>query len=121
MGFAATANLPPWMHGLPSARRATAARPAALYGALRRPDRILLLLLHLRGVQFRGHGQENLRKYGGFIPGIRPGRRTAEYLDFVLTRLTVIGAMYIAIVCLLPESADRVSTTCPSIWAGPRS
>ena len=47
---------------------------------------------------------ENLRKYGGFLPGIRPGKRTAEYLDFVLTRLTVIGAAYIAIVCLLPEA-----------------
>ncbi len=47
---------------------------------------------------------ENLRKYGGFLPGIRPGKRTAEYLDYVLTRLTVIGAAYIAIVCLLPEA-----------------
>jgi preprotein translocase subunit SecY len=47
---------------------------------------------------------ENLRKYGGFLPGIRPGRRTAEYMDHVLTRLTVIGAAYIAVVCLLPEA-----------------
>ena len=47
---------------------------------------------------------ENLRKYGGFLPGIRPGKRTAEYMDFVLTRLTVIGAAYITIVCLLPEA-----------------
>ncbi len=46
---------------------------------------------------------DNLRKYGGFLPGIRPGKKTAEYLDFVLTRLTVIGAGYITIVCLLPE------------------
>jgi preprotein translocase subunit SecY len=46
---------------------------------------------------------ENLRKYGGFLPGIRPGRRTAEYLDYVLTRLTVIGAAYITVVCLIPE------------------
>jgi preprotein translocase subunit SecY len=47
---------------------------------------------------------ENLRKYGGFLPGIRPGKRTAEYIDYVLTRLTVIGAAYIAAVCLLPEA-----------------
>jgi preprotein translocase subunit SecY len=47
---------------------------------------------------------ENLRKYGGFLPGIRPGKRTAEYLDYVLTRLTAIGALYIAAVCLLPEA-----------------
>ena len=46
---------------------------------------------------------ENLRKYGGFLPGIRPGKRTAEYLDYVLTRLTTIGAAYITAVCLIPE------------------
>tara|TARA_Y100000590_G_scaffold127347_1_gene145623 strand:+ start:11782 stop:13122 length:1341 start_codon:yes stop_codon:yes gene_type:complete len=46
---------------------------------------------------------ENLRKYGGFIPGIRPGPNTANYIDFVLTRLTVIGASYLAFVALLPE------------------
>jgi preprotein translocase subunit SecY len=46
---------------------------------------------------------ENLRKYGGFLPGIRPGNRTARYLDFVLTRVTVIGAIYITAVCVLPE------------------
>jgi preprotein translocase subunit SecY len=46
---------------------------------------------------------DNLRKYGGFLPGIRPGKRTAEYLDYVLTRLTVMGALYITAVCLLPE------------------
>ncbi len=46
---------------------------------------------------------ENLRKQGGFIPGIRPGRRTAAYIDHVLTRLTVIGSAYLTLVCLLPE------------------
>jgi preprotein translocase subunit SecY len=46
---------------------------------------------------------DNLKKYGGFIPGIRPGKNTAEYLDYVLTRLTVIGAIYLSAVCLLPE------------------
>lgn len=46
---------------------------------------------------------ENLKKYGGFIPGIRPGARTAEYIDYVLTRITVVGAGYLAIVCILPE------------------
>src|SRR5258708_39462340 len=46
---------------------------------------------------------DNLKKHGGFIPGIRPGERTAEYIDYVLTRITVIGAGYLAIVCLLPE------------------
>ena len=46
---------------------------------------------------------DNLRKYGGFIPGIRPGKNTADYLDYVLTRLTVVGAIYLAGVCVLPE------------------
>jgi preprotein translocase subunit SecY len=46
---------------------------------------------------------ENLRKHGGFIPGIRPGKSTADYLDFVLTRITVVGAAYLCLVCLLPE------------------
>ncbi len=46
---------------------------------------------------------DNLKKYGGFIPGIRPGKNTAEYIDKVLTRLTVVGAAYLAIVCILPE------------------
>ncbi|MBC7134631.1 MAG: preprotein translocase subunit SecY, partial [Oceanibaculum nanhaiense] len=46
---------------------------------------------------------ENLRKHGGFVPGIRPGKNTADYLDYVLTRLTVVGAGYLAIVCILPE------------------
>ena len=46
---------------------------------------------------------ENLRKYGGYIPGIRPGKTTADYLDTVLTRLTVLGAAYLSAVCILPE------------------
>ena len=46
---------------------------------------------------------DNLKRYGGFIPGIRPGPRTAEYIDRVLTRLTVVGALYLTLVCLLPE------------------
>ena len=46
---------------------------------------------------------DNLKKYGGFIPGIRPGARTADYLDYVLTRLTVVGAIYLTVVCLIPE------------------
>ena len=46
---------------------------------------------------------DNLKKYGGFIPGIRPGQRTAEYIDYVLTRLTLVGAIYLTLICLLPE------------------
>ncbi|GAA6156668.1 preprotein translocase subunit SecY [Pyruvatibacter sp.] len=50
-----------------------------------------------------GDTADNLKQYGGFVPGIRPGERTAEYIDYVLTRLTVVGAGYLVIVCLLPE------------------
>ncbi|MFN3892876.1 MAG: preprotein translocase subunit SecY [Beijerinckiaceae bacterium] len=46
---------------------------------------------------------DNLKKHGGFIPGIRPGERTAEYIDYVLTRITVVGAIYLSAICLLPE------------------
>jgi preprotein translocase subunit SecY len=46
---------------------------------------------------------DNLKKHGGFIPGIRPGERTAEHIDYVLTRITVVGAGYLALVCLIPE------------------
>jgi len=46
---------------------------------------------------------ENLKKNGGFIPGIRPGKRTEEYLDYVLTRITAIGAIYLTVVCVVPE------------------
>ena len=102
MGFAATANLPPWLQWLPSAvGQLQHGQPLFMlfYGAL-----IVFFCFFYTSVVFNPEDTaENLRKYGGFMPGIRPGRRTAEYLDFVLTRLTVIGAVYIAVVCLLPE------------------
>jgi len=46
---------------------------------------------------------ENMRKYGGFIPGIRPGKRTAEHIDTILTRITLVGAIYLAIVAIIPQ------------------
>jgi len=46
---------------------------------------------------------DNLKKHGGFIPGIRPGKNTAEYIDYVLTRITAVGAVYLVLVCLLPQ------------------
>ncbi len=46
---------------------------------------------------------DNLKKNGGFIPGIRPGKRTSDYLEYVLTRITVVGAIYLTLVCVLPE------------------
>ena len=103
MGFAATANLPPYLQWLPGAvGQLQHGQPLFMvaYGAL-----IVFFCFFYTSVVFNPEDTaENLRKYGGFMPGIRPGRRTAEYLDFVLTRLTVIGAAYIALVCLLPEA-----------------
>ncbi len=56
------------------------------------------------GIVFNPDEQaENLRKYGGFIPGIRPGENTSKYIDFVLTRLTTVGTIYLALVALMPE------------------
>jgi preprotein translocase subunit SecY len=102
MGFAATANLPEWMQWLPGAvGQLQHGQPLfmVLYGAL-----IVFFCFFYTSVVFNPDDTaENLRKYGGFMPGIRPGKRTAEYLEFVLTRLTVIGAAYITLVCLLPE------------------
>ena len=46
---------------------------------------------------------DNMRKYGGYIPGIRPGKKTADYIDRVLTRITFVGAMYLAVVCVVPD------------------
>ena len=74
----------------------------------------LYMLLYLSGIVFfcffytavvfnPSDTADNLKKYGGFIPGIRPGKNTSEYLDHVLTRLTVVGAAYLSAVCLLPE------------------
>ncbi|MHA6318170.1 preprotein translocase subunit SecY [Altererythrobacter sp. CAU 1778] len=71
----------------------------ALYGAL-----IIFFAFFYTAVVFNPEETaENLKKNGGFIPGIRPGKRTQEYLDYVLTRITVVGAIYLALVCIIPE------------------
>jgi preprotein translocase subunit SecY len=62
---------------------------------------------------------DNMRKYGGFIPGIRPGRRTADYIDGILTRLTFIGAIYLAMVSLLPQFLISGFRVAPIPFIGP--
>ena len=98
----AQANLPPWMSWLPLVTsQMQHGQPlfTALYGVL-----IVFFCFFYTSITFNPEDTaENLRKYGGFLPGIRPGKRTAEYLDYVLTRLTTIGAAYITAVCLIPE------------------
>ncbi len=70
-----------------------------LYGAL-----IVFFCFFYTAVVFNPQeNAEHLRKFGGFVPGIRPGTHTADYFDYVLTRITVIGAAYLVAVCLLPE------------------
>jgi preprotein translocase subunit SecY len=63
---------------------------------------------------------ENMRKYGGFIPGIRPGKRTAEYLDHILGRITFGGALYLAAIALLPEFLMAGCKVAPIPVIGPR-
>jgi preprotein translocase subunit SecY len=103
MGFLATTNMPSWLQWLPGAiAQLQHGRPAFIvaYAAL-----IIFFCFFYTSIVFNPEETaENLRKYGGFLPGIRPGKRTAEYMDYVLTRLTVIGAGYITLVCLLPEA-----------------
>ena len=62
---------------------------------------------------------ENMRKYGGFIPGIRPGKRTAEHIDTILTRITLVGAIYLAMVALLPEFLINGFKVAPIPFIGP--
>ena len=104
LGFVASGGHPPaWAPWLPNVvGQLSRGHPAylVLYGSL-----ILFFTFFYTSIVFNpDETAENLRKYGGFLPGIRPGKRTAEYMDFVLTRLTVIGAAYIAFVCLVPEA-----------------
>ena len=97
--------------------------------ALLGPGQPLFLLLYIGGIVFftffytaivfnPKDTADNLKKYGGFIPGIRPGERTAEHIDYVLTRITVIGAMYLALVCLLPELIRGNFSNVPFYFGG---
>ena len=63
---------------------------------------------------------DNIRKYGGYIPGIRPGRRTAEFIDRILSRLTLAGAIYLVLVCLLPEFLITGFKVQPIPFIGPK-
>jgi preprotein translocase subunit SecY len=61
---------------------------------------------------------ENMRKYGGFVPGIRPGKRTAEHIDGILARVTLAGAVYLAVIALLPEFMLTGFKVEPIPWIG---
>jgi preprotein translocase subunit SecY len=101
-------NSPDWLLGVTGALQHGAPLYMALYGL-----GIVFFSFFYTAVVFNPEEtSENLKKYGGFIPGIRPGVKTAEYLDYVLTRVTVIGAAYLTLICLLPEfMAARLGTS----------
>ncbi len=98
-GFTNSTALPSWATAIVAALGHGQPLYMLLYGAL-----IAFFAFFYTAIVFNPkETADNLKKHGGFIPGIRPGERTAEYIDFVLTRITVIGAIYLVFVCILPE------------------
>jgi preprotein translocase subunit SecY len=93
------ANIPPWLQNIVVLLGHGQPLFIILYAAM-----IIFFCFFYTAIVFNPEETaDNLKKYGGFIPGIRPGKRTAEYIDYVLTRVTVVGAGYLALVCLVPE------------------
>lgn len=98
-GFASTGNLPGWATTVLAALGHGQPLYMLAYGMM-----IAFFAFFYTAIVFSPKDTaDNLKRHGGFVPGIRPGERTAEYIDFVLTRITVIGAAYLVFVCLLPE------------------
>ena len=100
-------NVPEWLQTIVAYIGPTQPLYFVLYGAM-----IIFFAFFYTSIVFNPEETaENLKKYGGFIPGIRPGKKTAEYIDYILTRTTVIGAIYLAVVCLIPEVMRRNVTS----------
>jgi len=98
-GFANTTDLPGWASSLLASLGHGQPAYMLLYAAM-----IGFFAFFYTAIVFNPKDTaDNLKRHGGFIPGFRPGERTAEYIDYVLTRITVIGALYLIFVCLLPE------------------
>lgn len=98
-GFSDTSNLPGWATSVLAALGHGQPLYMVFYGFL-----IAFFAFFYTAIVFNPQDTaDNLKNQSGFIPGIRPGQRTAEYIDYVLTRITVVGAIYLVIVCLLPE------------------
>ncbi|MBX4928597.1 preprotein translocase subunit SecY [Rhizobium binae] len=98
-GFASTTAMPAWATSIVAALGHGQPLYMVLYAAL-----IAFFAFFYTAIVFNPKDTaDNLKKHGGFIPGIRPGERTAEYIDYVLTRITMIGAIYLVFVCILPE------------------
>ena len=98
-GFANTTTLPPWAAAILAALGHGQPLYMFLYAAM-----IVFFCFFYTAIVFNPKDTaDQLKKHSGFIPGYRPGERTAEYIDYVLTRITVVGAIYLVIVCLIPE------------------
>ena len=98
-GFSNTSNSPGWITTITSQLAHGQPLYMFMYAAM-----IIFFSYFYTAVVFNPQETaDNLKKYGGFIPGIRPGTNTAEYFDTILTRLTTVGALYLVAVCLLPE------------------
>lgn len=98
-GFSNTATLPGWVSTMMSALGHGQPLYMLLYAAM-----IVFFAFFYTAIVFNPKDTaDQLKKHSGFIPGYRPGERTAEYIDYVLTRVTVIGAAYLVVICLMPE------------------
>ncbi|MGB3391349.1 MAG: preprotein translocase subunit SecY [Pseudaminobacter sp.] len=98
-GFSNTANMPPWAASALAAVGHGQPLYMFLYGAM-----VAFFAFFYTAIVFNPKDTaDQLKKHSGFIPGYRPGERTAEYIDYVLTRITAVGAIYLVAVCLLPE------------------
>jgi len=98
-GFSNTSTLPGWA----SAVLAALGHGQPLYMALYAGMIVFFAFFYTAIVFNPKDTADQLKKHSGFIPGYRPGERTAEYIDYVLTRITVIGAIYLVVICLMPE------------------
>jgi preprotein translocase subunit SecY len=111
-GFSNTTTLPGWAGAVLAALGHGQPLYMALYAAM-----IIFFAFFYTAIVFNPKDTaDQLKKHSGFIPGYRPGERTAEYIDYVLTRITVVGAIYLVLVCLLPEFL--ISATGISFYLG---
>ncbi|MEO5323667.1 preprotein translocase subunit SecY [Mesorhizobium sp. CC13] len=98
-GFANTTTLPGWASAIMAALGHGQPLYMALYAGM-----IIFFSFFYTAIVFNPKDTaDQLKKHSGFIPGYRPGERTAEYIDYVLTRITVIGTAYLVVICLIPE------------------
>jgi preprotein translocase subunit SecY len=98
--FSGTGGGPEWLTTLTTLVGRGQPLYYVLYGGL-----IIFFAFFYTSIMFNPDDMaDNLKKHGGFVPGIRPGKRTSEYLDYVLTRLTVVGSLYLALVVLIPDA-----------------